>query len=79
MTIDNHPLTPKPIDDGGTAFQVTQADREAAELLQRAQAETFGGLVGGGDGGTYVVKTLSGKTLNDIRAFLARKALDTRP
>lgn len=28
MTIDNHPLTPKPVDDRGATFQVTQADRD---------------------------------------------------
>lgn len=30
MTIDNHPLTPKPVDDREAGFQVTQEDLEAA-------------------------------------------------
>lgn len=53
---------PTPVEDGL---------REAAELLKRVKAETIGPLVGGSDGGTFIVRTLTGRTMNDITAFLA--------
>ncbi len=33
MTTDNHPLTPKPVDDRGAGVQVTQADRELLDAI----------------------------------------------
>lgn len=43
MTIDNHPLTPKPVDDREAEVQVTQADRDLFRELERFVVQGYGG------------------------------------
>lgn len=43
MTIDNHPLTPKPVDDREVVFQVTQGDRDLFRELERFVVQGYGG------------------------------------